>query len=124
MRTLILISIVFIGFASPSLAQDVQLRRDAPANSPDITSDKKAEETKQLIAKARERQKSVDNHNSDLWGRWTYAVCIGCGWAPKSVRIVHTHPARVLMGIPAADDDARERKGMRIEVRQSASDTL
>ena len=111
MRTLILISIAFMGFVPPALAQHTQPRGDASANKGDITSDEKALEVKQLIAKAQERQKAVDKHNSGLWDRWVYAVCLGCGWAPKSVRIMHTNPSRVLMGIPAAEDDARERRG-------------
>ena len=111
MRTLILISVAFIGFVSPAFAQHTQPRGDASANKGDITSDEKALEVKQLIAKAQERQKSVDKHNSGLWDRWVYAVCLGCGWAPKNVRIMHTNPSRVLIGIPAAEDDARERRG-------------
>ena len=111
MRTLILISITFIGLVSPALAQHAQPRGDASANKIDITSDEKALEVKQLIARAQERQKAVDRHNSGLWDRWVYAVCLGCGWAPKNVRIMHTNPSRVLMGISAAEDDAREQRG-------------
>ena len=111
MRTLILISITFIGLVSPALAQHAQPRGDASANKIDITSDEKALEVKQLIASAQERQKAVDRHNSGLWDRWVYAVCLGCGWAPKNVRIMHTNPSRVLMGISAAEDDAREQRG-------------
>ncbi len=109
MRGLILISIAFVGFLSPAQAQHRQPRGDASQSNPDIMSDEKAAETKQLIEKGRQRQKGTDRHNSDLWGRWSYAVCIGCGWAPKNVRIVHTNPMRVLAGIPAAEDDARGR---------------
>ncbi|MGU3330354.1 hypothetical protein ACLBXB_25855 [Methylobacterium mesophilicum] len=113
MRTLILILVLISGLSSPVFAQHTQPRRDASGNSSDINSDAKAEETKKLIGKARERQKSLDNQNTNLWDRWIYAVCLGCTWAPKNVRIVHTHPSRVLMGIPAAEDDARERAGIR-----------
>ena len=108
MRTLILISIVFIGFVSPVLAQHTQPRGDASGSKVDIISDEKALEVKQLIAKAKERQKAVDRHNSGLWDRWVYADCLGCGRVPKNVRIMHTNPSRVLIGIPAAEDDARE----------------
>ena len=48
-----------------------------------------------------------DAKNADLWTRWTYAVCIGCGPIAGKVRTVYTTPARVLAGIPAAEDDAR-----------------
>lgn len=113
MRTLILISFLLISFLSPVFAQHTRPRRDAAGTSNNINSDAKAEETRQLITKAREKQKSIDNKNTNLWDRWIYAVCLGCTWAPKNVRIVHTHPSRVLMGIPAAEDDARERKGVR-----------
>lgn len=109
MRALLLIMIGFMGFSEPATAQHTQPRRDLSGSKTDITSDEKALEIKQLIAKAQERQKAVDRHNSGLWDRWVYAVCLGCGWAPKNVRIVHTNPTRVLAGIPAAEDDARGR---------------
>ena len=111
MRVFILILVGIIGSASPVFAQHTQPREETSANKVDITSDEKALEVKQLIAKAQERQKAVDRHNSGLWDRWVYAVCLGCGWAPKNVRIMHTNPSRVLMGISAAEDDARERRG-------------
>lgn len=111
MRTLILISVALAVFVSPASAQHKQPRGDVSGSKSDITSDEKAAETKQLIEKGREKQKAADNHNSDLWDRWTYAICIGCGWTPKNVRIMHTNPSRVLMGISAAEDDARERRG-------------
>ena len=112
MRQPILILIACVGVSSPALAQHTQPRRDAIEAKTDPGSDAKAEETRQNIAKARERQKVIDKQRSDLWGRWAYAVCIGCGWTPKNVRVVHTNPSRVLMGIPAAEDDARERAGI------------
>lgn len=112
MRYLILISTVFVGTIHPVFAQHPQPRRDPVQVGTDINSDAKAEETKQLIQRARERQKAVDQHNSDLWERWIYAVCVGCSWTPKNVRIVHTNPSRVLIGIPAAEDDKRERAGI------------
>lgn len=109
MRQLVLIFAAYVGISSPVVAQHAQPRRDASEAKTDPNSDTKAEETKQLIARAREKQKVVDKHNLDLWGRWEYAVCIGCGWTPENVRIVHTNPTRVLAGIPAAEDDARGR---------------
>jgi hypothetical protein len=116
MRYHILILAACVGISSPAVAQHTQPRRDATETKTDPNSDAKAEETRQLIAKARERQKRLDKHNSDLWGRWAYAVCIGCGWTPKNVRIVHTNPSRVLIGIPAAEDDARELASMRLRI--------
>ena len=114
MQLLILIFVMFSGLTTSALAQHSQPRRDAVQAQTEINSDAKAEETKQAIERARERQKAVDRHNSDLWERWIYAVCVGCGWTPKNVRIVHTNPSRVLIGIPAADDDARERASIRL----------
>jgi hypothetical protein len=113
MRRLILIFMTFSGLMTPALAEHSQSGRDPVQARTDINSDAKARETKQALERARERQKALDQHNSDLWGRWTYAVCVGCGWTPKNVRIVHTNPSRVLIGIPAADDDARDRAGIR-----------
>ena len=77
-------------------------------------SDQKAAEVKALIAEARKRQEVIDRQNTDLWSRWTYAVCVGCGPNPKRLRVVHTHPHRVLKGVPAAEDDMRELRGIRI----------
>ena len=114
MRLPILIFVVFSGLMTSAIAQHSQPRRDPVQTKTDINSDAKAEETKQAIERARERQKAVDQHNSDLWGRWIYAVCVGCGWTPRNVRIVYTNPSRVLIGIPAADDDARVRAAMRL----------
>lgn len=111
MHHLILIIAMVIGMTYPSIAQHLQPRKDPIEATTDVNSDAKAEETRQLIEKARERQKAVDKHNSNLWDRWIYAVCVGCSWTPKNVRIVHTNPLRVLIGISAADDDARERAG-------------
>ncbi|MCJ2123139.1 hypothetical protein [Methylobacterium sp. J-077] len=114
MRTVILISLLICDFSFPAVAQHAQPRRDNRGISSDINSDEKAEETRKFNAKAKERQRSLNNQNKNLWDRWIYAVCLGRTWAPKNVRIVHTHPSRVLMGIPAAEDDARERADMRI----------
>lgn len=82
----------------------------AQETQPAPTSDAKAQEVKTFIERARIRQRTIDRRNTDLWQRWTYAVCIGCGGsAPGPHRMVYTTPGRVLAGIPAADDDARAR---------------
>ena len=89
MLTLILISLLLSSFSSPAFAQHTQPRKDATGNNPDINSDAKADETRQLIAKARERQKSIDNQTQIYgivgsmlfaWGvhgrRKTFGSCI------------------------------------------------
>ncbi len=92
--------------AAPAHAQ----ARRAPEPGP--ASDEKAAELKVFIERARQRQQVVDRHNTDLWRRWTYAVCVGCGGVtPGGYPSVFTTPARVLAGIPAAEDDARARRG-------------
>lgn len=92
--------------AAPAQAQAPRPPEPGPA------SDEKAAELKVFIDKARQRQRAVDRHNTALWRRWTYAVCIGCGGAgPGPYPSVFTTPARVLAGIPAAEDDARARRG-------------
>ncbi|GJE27213.1 hypothetical protein [Methylobacterium organophilum] len=114
MRLLITTVLFFAAFARPSLAQDPQ---DAPSVTPEqrrSVSDERAAEIRAVLAQARKRQESVDRQNTDLWARWTHAVCIGCDPTPKGLRIVHTYPHRVLKGIPAAEDDRRERLGLRI----------
>ena len=112
MRLSILILMMLSSLTISAAAQPSRPARDPVQTKTDINSDAKAEETKRLIEQARERQKAVDQHNSNLWERWTYAVCVGCGWTPKNVRIMHTNPSRVLIGIPAAEEDAREHTGM------------
>ena len=112
MRLSILILMLLSGFISSAVAQHSQPRRESIQTKSDINSDEKAEETKRFVEQAKERQKAVDQHNSNLWERWIYAVCLGCGRTPKNVRIMHTNPSRVLFGIPAAEDDARERVGI------------
>ncbi|KQT46787.1 hypothetical protein ASG52_13890 [Methylobacterium sp. Leaf456] len=112
-----MITAIVIGgtaFGGPAFAQGGQ---DAPSVTPqqrESVSNEKAKQIRILIAEARKRQQAVDRRNTDLWVRWTYAVCIGCGPTPKSLRIVHTYPLRVLTGTPAAMDDARERRGLRV----------
>jgi len=75
----------------------------------DPTSDAKQAELKVRIEAGQKKQDAANARTMGLWTRWTYAVCIGCGVGePKNLRIVHTTPERVLAGIPAAEDDARE----------------
>ena len=77
----------------------------APGTS--ATSEEKAAETRKWVEIGQQRQRAVDARNTKLWERWTLAICIGCGPLPVKYRVVYTTPARVLAGIPAADDDAR-----------------
>ena len=81
--------------------------RPAQTNDRTATSDEKAAEIKRFIELGQQRQRAVDSRNTKLWERWTMAICIGCGPLPVGYRIVYTTPARVLAGIPAADDDRR-----------------
>lgn len=93
----------------PAAAQDASHRQSEADHRRDITSDAKREETRALLEAGRKRQEAANAKTLSLWGRWTYAVCIGCGLGePKNIRIVYTTPGRVLAGIPAAQDDARE----------------
>ena len=99
---------------SPVLAQGKPQPRPAQTDTPGATSDEKAAEIRRLIEVGQARQRSVDAHNTRIWQRWDYAVCIGCGPMPKRFRIVYTTPARGLAGILAADDDdARERRSVK-----------
>jgi hypothetical protein len=111
MRTTMLFCVALLTLSRPAMAQD-----NTPQQSPSVTPEAQAEQKK--IAEARAvteralaRQRVTDRRNNMLWERWTYAVCIGCGWVPRHLRVVHTYPLRVLAGIPAADDDVRERSG-------------
>jgi hypothetical protein len=93
----------------PAAAQPSDQRQVEPQQQQNPASDEQAAETKKLIEAGRKRQESENARTLKLWERWTYAVCIGCGAGePKHVRVVHTTPERVLAGIPAAQDDARE----------------
>ena len=79
----------------------------------DRTIDADRNDIEALIEAGRKREEASNSKTLDLWSRWIYAVCIGCGYTPRNVRIVYTKPARVLAGIPAAEDDARERSARR-----------
>lgn len=101
--------------ASPScLAQPLPDRPGVTAGQRRAVSEERAAEVRAALARARVRQDAIDRHNTDLWRRWTYAVCLGCGPVPGAVRRVWTNPLRVLEGIPAALDDERARgRGIR-----------
>ena len=105
MRIVASLLIALCAQASPVLAQGKPQPRPAQSETPGATSDEKAAEIKRQIEAGQARQRSVDAHNTRIWQRWDYAVCIGCGPMPKRFRIVYTTPARVLAGFLAADDD-------------------
>ena len=109
MRQLLIAAATLANIVHPALAQTAPHRQPTGKSSGDATSDAKRAEISALIERAQRKQAVVDARNTQLWERWTYAVCVGCGPVPKNLRIVHTTPERVLAGIPAADDDARER---------------
>lgn len=114
MRVFIAVLLSFFVSTFPAVAQDGKKTSVASREQRKIAGDKQADEIRENLAKARKRQVAIDHHNSSLWTRWTHAVCLGCDPTPKGIRIVHTYPHRVLIGIPAAEDDARERRGERI----------
>lgn len=113
----------------PATAQTSDQSRPAPQQRQNPASDEKAAETKALVEAGRKRQDAENARTMKLWTRWTYAVCLGCSLGePRHIRVVHTTPARVLAGIPAAQDDAREmamashsRPLRRLHLRQLAS---
>ncbi|MCJ2038793.1 hypothetical protein MKK55_07465 [Methylobacterium sp. J-059] len=110
MRAGLLIFAGMIVAASPTSAQEIQ-KPSVTDQQRKSVGDEKAAEIRALIEKARIRQQGVDRQNENLWARWTYAVCIGCGPVSGKIRMVRTNPLRVLMGIPAAEDDARGERG-------------
>ncbi|WP_375408952.1 hypothetical protein [uncultured Methylobacterium sp.] len=120
MRIVASLVIALCAHAAPVLAQGKPQPRPAQSEVPGATSDEKAAEVKRLIEVGQARQRSVDEHNTRIWKRWDYAVCIGCGPMPKKFRIVYTTPERVLAGVLAADDD--DARGRRI-VRRSDEDS-
>ena len=105
MRIVASLVIALCAQASAVLAQGRPQPRPAQSEIPGATSDEKAAEVRRLIEVAQVRQRGVDEHNTRIWKRWDYAVCIGCGPMPKKFRIVYTTPERVLAGHLAADDD-------------------
>lgn len=109
MRSTILCLIALCALPTSSFAQGKPQPRPSPLQDPAATSDEKAEEVSRLIEKAKIRQRATDAHNTRIWKRWDFAVCIGCGPMPKGFRVVYTNPARVLAGVLAADDDDRRR---------------
>ncbi|WP_147077550.1 hypothetical protein [Methylobacterium haplocladii] len=74
-------------------------------------SDERAAEIRAAAREGRKRQDAINTGYRALMTRWSLAFCIGCEARPYRGRILHTYPLRVLAGIPALDDDARERRG-------------
>jgi hypothetical protein len=110
MRSSFIACLLLVAATLPTAAQSSGKPRSEADRREEITSDATYEKTKALAEAGRKRQAAENARTLDLWTRWIYAVCIGCGVAePKNIRVVHTTPARVLAGIPAAEDDARER---------------
>ena len=101
--------IIFLSLYCSAFAQDSGSNPPQVETKEKQAEKRKADETQALMEQARARQRATDQRINAMWERWTYAICIGCGWVPRNVRIVHTYPLRVLAGIPAAVDDARER---------------
>ena len=90
--------IALCAHASSVLAQGKPQPRPAQSKIPGATSEEKAAEVRRQIEVAQVRQREVDEHNTRIWKRWDYAVCIGCGPMPKTFRIDYTTPERVLAG--------------------------
>lgn len=114
MRDLVLSIGVLAAASAPCFAQSGQSPSIVTPEQRRAVSNEKAAEVKTNLDVAKKRQIALDSRTTDLWVRWTHAVCIGCGPTPNRLRIVHTYPRRVLQGIPAALDDMRERRGLRI----------
>lgn len=112
MRIICLSLCAVVGLGSPAFSQGKrQPRPDAPPIS-DAASDEKAAEIRKAIERGQARQRATDERNTRIWRRWDFAVCIGCGPAPKGFKAVYTTPARVLAGFIAADDDERRMRGL------------
>jgi hypothetical protein len=112
MRALCLLVFAAFGLVSPAFSQGKIQPRPATPPASDATSDEKAAELKKAIERGQARQRATDERNTRIWRRWDFAVCIGCGPAPKGFRAVYTTPARVLAGFIAADDDDRRIRGL------------
>ena len=109
MRPLFLASLLLLTAVLRAAAQDAPPSPPPVGEQRDATSDAKHAELKARIEAGRKKHEAANAKTTGLWTRWSYAVCIGCGLGePKTIRVVHTTPARVLAGIPAAEDDARE----------------
>ena len=109
MRPFLIAIIPLFTAALPVCAQDTPPAPPATEQHEDPASDAKQAEMKARIEAGRKKQETANAKTMGLWTRWAYAVCIGCSVGePKNIRVVHTTPARVLIGIPAAEDDARE----------------
>lgn len=109
MRPFLVLTLLSLTAVLPAAAQDAPPSPPPVGAQQDPTSDAKHAELKARIEAGRKKQEVANAKTTGLWTRWSYAVCIGCGIGePKNIRVVHTTPARVLAGIPAAEDDARE----------------
>lgn len=109
MRQIFVTTLLLINTVLQAAAQDAASPSPSVNEQQDLTSDDKTRELKARIEAGRKKQEAANAKTTGLWTRWTYAVCIGCGVGePKNMHVVHTTPARVLAGIPAAEDDARE----------------
>ena len=109
MRPFLVAGILLPSAVLPAFAQDSVASSPVTEQRQDPTSDAAHAQVKARIEAGRKKQEVANAKTMGLWTRWTYAVCIGCGVGePKNIRVVHTTPARVLVGIPAAEDDARE----------------
>lgn len=107
MRRIAMIVVLSFVIAPAAMAQVHPQPRPLQPPAPPATSEEKAAQVKAWIELAQKRQRAVDARNTKLWERWALAICIGCGPLPVKYRAIYTTPARVLAGIPAADDDAR-----------------
>jgi hypothetical protein len=109
MRPSFIATVLLLSAGLPASAQDSTTAPPSAEQQQDPTSDAKQAELKARIEAGRKKQDAANAKTMGLWTRWTYAVCIGCGVGESTnIRIVHTTPERVLAGIPAAEDDARE----------------
>lgn len=111
MRIICLSIFAVLGLVSPAFSQGKIQPHPAMPPTSDATSDEKAAELKKAIERGQARQRATDERNTRIWRRWDFAVCIGCGPAPKGFKTVYTTPARVLAGFIAADDDERLQQG-------------
>lgn len=83
----------------------------APASGSDEsrkTDDQKQADAIEAIRRGQERQRARDQATDELFARWEFAVCLGCGPSLKPARRVWTNPVRVLAGISASEDDKRQ----------------
>jgi hypothetical protein len=102
---------ILVGTAGPCLAQDDKPSSSVTPEQREAVSDERAAEIRAQLREGRKRQDAINASYRALMTRWSLAFCIGCEARPYKGRILHTYPLRVLAGIPATEDDARERRG-------------